>query len=730
MILGSDAIGTFTTIATDDFSNGYNLGLWGNPFHGAPVGQGGATWNRDDVTVTGGELQVAATRHGDGSWTVGGFNSLTNGPTVTYGRVSFDARVEEAQGTMAAILMWPANNVWPPEIDILETPGRDVMHTVHYRDAAGVHQYDAIRNQSYDPTQWHRYQMTWLPDLIRIEVDGRTVAEWSDPQKIPDTAMGFGAMMYVAKSHEEWIGGAPDGTTPGKVVTRLDNVTIQRWDEGGPPPPPAPAVITLGQGAQELTLRLSQDAWQGDARYSIAVDGVQMGNELTAQALRASGQSDIVRVRGDWGPGEHRVSVTFLNDGWGGHALADRNLYVDGATLDGTGVAGAAASLTQNGAHGFGFSVAAPATPPPPAATTIGSGADTLLIRVSQDAWQGDAQFTVSVDGRQVGGMLTAQALHGSGQSDTITVKGDWGAGQHRVEVAFLNDAWGGTTQADRNLYVDGAAWNGTAVGGAQASLFSTGAHGFVFTVAAAPAAPVAPAATTIGSGTDSITLRLSQDAYQGDAQFTVAVDGRQIGGVLSAKALQASGLSDSLVVRGNWGPGEHRVTVSFINDKWDGTAGTDRNLYVDGLSVGGTPVAGASAALMSNGSASFGFALAASAAVTLGSGSDVLTLRVAQDAYQGAAQYVVAVDGVQIGGVQTASALRAGGQTDSIAVRGTWSAGDHVVTIQFLNDLWHGTAETDRNLYIDGASFSATEILAARATMLSAGKHSFGFRK
>ena len=111
--------------------------------------------------------------------------------------------------------------------------------------------------------------------------------------------------------------------------------------------------------------------------------------------------------------------------------------------------------------------------------TTVGSGSDTLALKVSEDAYRGNAQFTVSVDGQQVGGVLTASALHGSGASDTVNVLGNWAAGTHSVSVNFLNDAWGGSAGADRNLYVDSASFNGAAVSGASLALRASGAQAF-----------------------------------------------------------------------------------------------------------------------------------------------------------------------------------------------------------------------------------------------------------
>src|ERR687893_579506 len=98
---------------------------------------------------------------------------------------------------------------------------------------------------------------------------------------------------------------------------------------------------------------------------------------------------------------------------------------------------------------------------------SAGAGPDTLVLKLSQDPYQGTAQYTVSVDGKQVGGTFTASALKSSGQSDTLTLQGDWGPGDHEVEVTFLNDAWGGTAATDRNLHIDAATYNGKAVAGA-----------------------------------------------------------------------------------------------------------------------------------------------------------------------------------------------------------------------------------------------------------------------
>jgi hypothetical protein len=80
--------------------------------------------------------------------------------------------------------------------------------------------------------------------------------------------------------------------------------------------------------------------------------------------------------------------VEFLNDAYGGSAATDRNLHVDGATYNGQAVAGAAASLMSAGAKGFSFTEAAPVTSGP-VVLTAGTGTDALVLKISQDAYQG-----------------------------------------------------------------------------------------------------------------------------------------------------------------------------------------------------------------------------------------------------------------------------------------------------------------------------------------------------
>lgn len=365
---GTQNAGAFRTVLWDDFSNGYNWAYWGKPYDGGVYWNGAFSWSAGDVNVRDGEMQVTMTRHDNGWWTGGGFNSMKAGVSIHYGTISFDAKVDEGQGTMAAILLWPAaDDHWPPEVDILETPGHDGMQTLHWQGPGGGNWYDAIRTSSYDPSQWHHYDVTWLPDRLTIQVDGRTVAEWTD--HIPNEPMGFGVMSFIGTWHEEWMGGAPDSSTPGVVTVHLDNVYMAQWtgedpgtDAGSPAPPQrAPAWQDAGSGSDSLVLWVSQDYYKGDAQFTVSVDGQQVGGTFTASALHSSGQHDTLTLHGNWGPGAHTVTVNFLNDLWDGTPDTDRNIYVTHAEYNGVG-----SDALGNGWTGGSFTVQAAAAAPAP----------------------------------------------------------------------------------------------------------------------------------------------------------------------------------------------------------------------------------------------------------------------------------------------------------------------------------------------------------------------------
>ena len=215
---------------------------------------------------------------------------------------------------------------------------------------------------------------------------------------------------------------------------------------------------------------------------------------------------------------------------------------------------------------------------------------------MSEDYWKGDAQFTVTVDGKQVGGTFTDHALHATGNGDVFVLNGNWGAGTHSVGVSFINDAYGGTNSTDRNLYVNSIAYDGTTDAGTSATLWSNGTRSF--TVGGATASGSGPA--------DTLTLNLAEDAWKGDARFKLSIDGKQVGTAQSVTTLFSSGEWEKLSFAGNFGAGTHTVDISFVNDAYGGTNSTDRNLYVNGVDCNGTHYGSGVTTMWSNGTTHF----------------------------------------------------------------------------------------------------------------------------
>jgi Cellulase (glycosyl hydrolase family 5)/Ca-dependent carbohydrate-binding module xylan-binding len=191
-------------------------------------------------------------------------------------------------------------------------------------------------------------------------------------------------------------------------------------------------------------------------------------------------------------------------------------------------------------------------------AVTTGSGPDSLVLQISENAWtnggknadaNGDAEFTVSINGVQQGGTFTALAPHATSDGVTVssnpgeqtfTFNGSFGNGAHTVAVTFINDAYGGSPTTDRNLYVDSVTYNG--VNTKQSSpIYADGTKYFTVT------------GGTIPSGTGTVTVPTAAAVAQG---ATAAVAGIQINDPGAATAsgnmtLNIKDSADALILSG-----------------------------------------------------------------------------------------------------------------------------------------------------------------------------------
>lgn len=322
-------------------------------------------------------------------------------------------------------------------------------------------------------------------------------------------------------------------------------------------------------------------------------------------------------------------NVSSVNLGLTDHPLIVEVEPQSGGTSPSTSDPGGSSSTTPNS----GGSSSTTPTPGGSSSTTPTpqGGPDRLVLGMSEDAYQGDAQFTVSVDGKQIGGVRTVTASHADGHRQRFVIKGNFGAGPHNVTVNFVNDAWDpqGPEAGDRNLYIEAVKFNGSLVTDTPTELYAN--YGVDVSIPASDQSnsgsttpstggSSSPTPTTGGSsstnpttptpqsGLDKLVLEMSEDAYHGDAQFTVSVDGKQVGGTRTVTAFHAAGPAQRFVIKGNFGAGAHTVAVNFVNDAWDpqGPAAGDRNLYVNSIRFDGSVVSSTSTELYANGGVSF----------------------------------------------------------------------------------------------------------------------------
>lgn len=362
-------------------------------------------------------------------------------------------------------------------------------------------------------------------------------------------------------------------------------------------PTPAAAVsynaTNTSSDVDTLVIGLSADEYLGDAKAVIFINSTQVSAPIDVAAVHASGQTQLVTISGNFGSNVDQLSVAFTNDLWAGTAATDRNLYIDQINLDGVNELGTT-ELQQTSA----------VTTPIAAAVQ-----DKLALWVNEDAAGGNAMFSVSVDGSQLAGTFSTDVANSSGQWQEVDVYGSFGSGAHTVTVTDAGGAWNG--QDGNGLYVEQATIDGVVETAPNQALYGPGQS----TSIEFPAPQ-----------TDVLTLNVSEDAWLGDAQCYVTIDGQIFGGVTTITASHSAHSEQAITISANsLSSGSHRIGLAFINDLYGGTTATDRNLYLDSASLDGVKV-GSATELQTWGTATFQIGQGASSAVSISNISSLLT--------------------------------------------------------------------------------------------------------
>jgi hypothetical protein len=271
-------------------------------------------------------------------------------------------------------------------------------------------------------------------------------------------------------------------------------------------------VVTVGSCSDTLTLQVSEDAWLGDAQFTVAVDGTQIGGTLTAIAPHGGGD-ETFQIDGDFGAGPHTVAIDLLNGVSGGTAATQRDLYVDSASIDSSTVPNTALTFDWSGAQSFLVNVPQPAPPQPNGTVSFTDSSGNTLTQAlittgSLATYTGNGSGLV---GNVYQWMENASTLAISTSYNLVTtanVSDTGGASLHLMNFVEADATLSGATQAPANLTID-TAKRGTIV---------LGTGNYNATVNAAYAGGTAAENTfnvTMGSGADALTLNGSSNITQ-----------------------------------------------------------------------------------------------------------------------------------------------------------------------------------------------------------------------
>lgn len=193
------ALSGWTQTFADDFNgSALNTTKWFS-YDGEPGGDEGTLFRSSHVAVSGGQL-IISDYLDQGIWSTGGIQQKTQ---RTYGKYMVRFRFAAGPGFSHALILWPADNHWPPEIDFSEDQAHDQMETIASLHYGADNQVDST-SLALDLSQWHTLGIEWTRGRIILTCDGR---EWDrlDSVNIPSIPM------RLCIQSQAWVPGQPNG---------------------------------------------------------------------------------------------------------------------------------------------------------------------------------------------------------------------------------------------------------------------------------------------------------------------------------------------------------------------------------------------------------------------------------------------------------------------------------------------------------------------------------------
>ena len=374
---------TNSPMTFDDEFNSLSLsngsgGTWSPAYGWAPNGQTSDTTSSWQATpfygpTSGGDANVFSDNNGvlsigirptpgDISGAVGGKPFLAGEITTqgsfsqTYGYFEMNAKLSNAAGAINAFWLLPADGSWPPELDAMEVLGNSpttLVMTSHSQTNGTSPFWTDIPDSSQG---FHSYGVDWEPDKITWYFDGKAVQQEATPADMNKP-------MYMVLSTQtgtssSWAG-APNAGETGSMDVNYVRAYSNNPNATSVSTPPTTTAPNPGSaaGTSALDLLLSEDAWQDDAQFSVAIDGKTIGGAQAVTTQHSTGNAQDFSFANALTAGTHDVAISFLNDAYGSSPDTDRNLYVNGINVDGASVGGAATTLFNTSTQHFTVNV-------------------------------------------------------------------------------------------------------------------------------------------------------------------------------------------------------------------------------------------------------------------------------------------------------------------------------------------------------------------------------------
>ena len=333
-----------------------------------------------------------------------------------------------------------------------------------------------------------------------------------------------------------------------------------------------------------LTLNLSEDAFSGDyliagldttttpwfsdpsnwnpnAAFQLYVDGQAVGGIQLVSALHSDGESEAFNYSGNFSSGNHSIEIKFLNAD--SNASGGRNLYVEGASLNGQDLSINSTELSSDGACSFNVGSSNSSTSVSNTRTPTLAGYSTAR------------SYIQIVDDSKI--ISTTQANANGYWSVTLP---DQSIGEHvyKVESTSSEVIGQGTLTSDDNdtsKYVD--------VSILSNSISTSLTNNSSITTFSAPTAPIITSAYN-----DDISISLYETGAPSGAEFEAYVDGLATGSIQTITATNDAE-SQTFNFAGNFSTDTmHTLELKFLNGD-GGTSGSNANLIVADAFFDGT---------------------------------------------------------------------------------------------------------------------------------------------